>query len=290
LKEDYSEAINRLDTLIDIAQTPGEKRIAHFYKGFYCYWLGNLEECLANLQKSENLADQVEDEAGISSVNHLKIFAYLDRGMLEFSRKFNEKWIDAWIKEYPQYEQFYKAHYNYILGLIDVKERKIGSAKERLAEIESLLPDLPTYHKEWATYAHHLLQAEMFLAEDFPNKCIAIFEKISPPRAPGLEYVENLVLYNLTFLKDVLPRAYKQLGDLDKAIAAYENLIVFDPESQDRRLIHPVYHYRLAKLYEERAWIGKAIEHYQKFLDLWTDADPGIAEVGDAKKRLAGLR
>jgi hypothetical protein len=36
--------------------------------------------------------------------------------------------------------------------------------------------------------------------------------------------------------------------------------------------------------------IAKAIEHYEKFLDMWKDADPGIAEVENARERVAGLR
>ena len=46
----------------------------------------------------------------------------------------------------------------------------------------------------------------------------------------------------------------------------------------------------LGKIYEQKSWKGKAIEHYEKFLDLWKDADPGIPEVTDAKKRLEALQ
>jgi len=37
-------------------------------------------------------------------------------------------------------------------------------------------------------------------------------------------------------------------------------------------------------------WKGKAIEHYEKFLDLWKEADPGISEVTNAKKQVAALQ
>jgi hypothetical protein len=49
-------------------------------------------------------------------------------------------------------------------------------------------------------------------------------------------------------------------------------------------------HYVLGKVFEKKGWPGMAIESYEKFLDLWKDADPGLREVDDTRKRLAGLK
>ena len=126
------------------------------------------------------------------------------------------------------------------------------------------------------------------LAEGAVDKAITLCEKSSPLGGPV--DIWNKVLHNVPFLKDVLARAYRQKGEIDKAIAEYERLIVFDLQREERYLIHPKYYYRLAELYEQRGNKTKAKQRYEKFLDLWKDADPGIAEVEDAKKRLAGLK
>jgi hypothetical protein len=52
----------------------------------------------------------------------------------------------------------------------------------------------------------------------------------------------------------------------------------------------PLNYYRLGKVYEQKGNKRKAKVNCRKFLTLWKDADPCIAEVEDARKRLAGLK
>jgi hypothetical protein len=46
----------------------------------------------------------------------------------------------------------------------------------------------------------------------------------------------------------------------------------------------------MGKICEQRGEKTQAIEYYQKFLDLWKNADPGLPESEDAKTRLAKLK
>jgi hypothetical protein len=43
-------------------------------------------------------------------------------------------------------------------------------------------------------------------------------------------------------------------------------------------------------LCEQKCWNAKAIELYEKFFDIWKDADPEIAEVRDVRKKVAGRK
>jgi len=291
LKEDYREAMKWVDKDITLATSPGTKRAGYLFKGFYHFWLGNLERSLIDLQKTEELAEAAGSITGKAYGELLKGWIYYDRGELDLSRQHNESWLDVFLKYYGTKDtSFFKSFYNFLLGLIELGEGQIDSAKTRLAELNSLFPELVPGDKEKATFITNLLQSEILLVEGSFEKAISVFEKVSPPSPATLQFTEQVIGYNTPFLKDVIARAYQQKGDLDRAIAEYERLITFDPKSKGRYLIHPKYHYRLARLYEEKGWKGKAIDQYEKFLFLWKDADPGISEVEQAKKRIAALK
>ena len=49
-------------------------------------------------------------------------------------------------------------------------------------------------------------------------------------------------------------------------------------------------YYGLGLTFSKYEKYEKAIENFEIFLDLWKDADPGLAEVEDARNRLASLK
>jgi len=285
LKENYSEALRLIEQYTTEALTPGIEADGYLWKGFYDFWLGRFKEALINLQKATELAKSIENKDLIALAHWIKGWMHYDR------REYDLCWsaFDFDIEDVPQTLPTFKAVKSYSLGLVNLKEGKIESAKSRLSEIESYITK-GGFFEDWIRSRYDLLLGEVLLAEGSIEKAVTICENLSPSgRAPAPHFTEALICYNVPFLKDVLARAYLKSGDLDKAISEYEKLIIFDPEKDGRFLIHPKYYYRLAKLYEQKGRKGKAIEHYEKFLDLWKDADPGIAEVEDAKKRRAGL-
>jgi tetratricopeptide (TPR) repeat protein len=86
-----------------------------------------------------------------------------------------------------------------------------------------------------------------------------------------------------------LAAAYYRSGNLGKSVEEYERLVSLTAGRLFFGDIYAKSFYILGKIAEQQGQEAKAIEHYQKFLDLWKDADVSLPEVEDAKKRLAAL-
>jgi len=86
-------------------------------------------------------------------------------------------------------------------------------------------------------------------------------------------------------------KAYLASGRLGEAVAQFEKVLSSYESNRAFNTIRAVKAYYLLGLaYERSGWNKKAVEQYEEFLEIWKNADPGIPEVEDAKRRLEKLR
>jgi tetratricopeptide (TPR) repeat protein len=88
---------------------------------------------------------------------------------------------------------------------------------------------------------------------------------------------------------DSLAFAYYQAGDMEKSLEEYKRITLLTTGRINYGDIFANSFYMIGKIHEQLGNAAKAKEFYGKFLDLRKDADPGLAEVEDAKARLAKL-
>jgi tetratricopeptide (TPR) repeat protein len=83
-----------------------------------------------------------------------------------------------------------------------------------------------------------------------------------------------------------LAEVYFEAGNWEKAREAYQEILVMTYNRYYLGALYAKSFYWLGRICEQLGDAAQAIEYYGKFLDLWKDADPGIVEVEDAKRRL----
>ncbi len=289
LTEDYDKALRLMDRLVQV------EKYRHFEKSLLYLLTGKRRQAEIDLRRLMEYAAATLSRQSEANALWVGGWVAFDRGEFERAAASFKGWLDIYAQEIlPKREnaasvmKHWRAWQAFYLGLVDVKQGKLGAAKARLLEIESVLPDILQDYRTWVAYYRNFLEAEIALAEGDARKAILAGER--PPSSAGPTERRNDWLHNVPFLKDVLARAYRANGDLDKAIAEYLRLISFNKKGGEFYLIHPRYHYRLAELYEEKRLKEEAVGRYERFLDLWKDADADIPEVGEARRRLARLK
>jgi serine/threonine protein kinase/Tfp pilus assembly protein PilF len=170
-----------------------------------------------------------------------------------------------------------RALYNKGLALL-----KMGSVEEAQKIANDLKEMIEQGLREKAMRLYFHLAGMLELEADNFSKAIQYFNNalsLVPygPLAKRADFINSLAL------------AYHKSGDLEKALGEYERITTLTTGRENYGDIYAKSFYKLGKIYEQQGETAKAIEHYEKFLDLWKDADLGIAEVDDARGRLAGL-
>ena len=89
------------------------------------------------------------------------------------------------------------------------------------------------------------------------------------------------LIWNIDSYEDCLGLAYLKLNQIDQAIAEFERILRLNPN-------YPLAHYHLAQAYERNGQTEKARELFERFLQVWKDADPDVPEIVTARNRLTG--
>jgi tetratricopeptide (TPR) repeat protein len=160
----------------------------------------------------------------------------------------------------------------------------IEEAQDAAEGIEELVEQ--GANKKDLRFAHHLRGLIALGKKNYSGAIASFKEAISMQSyQSGLDPFSN----DQATLAEPLALAYYDSGDREKAREEFEKILTFVTSKLYFGDIYARSLYWLGKIHDEGGMKTNAVEYYQRFLDLWKDADPGLPEVEDAKKRLAEL-
>jgi len=196
---------------------------------------------------------------------------YIERKEFEKAQQNGKKTIELMKKVFPEILYMTKAHYGILLAMTG----QIDSAQKISNEVKEEIKDKTETEKlSW-----YLLEFMIkYYGNDFDQALKEIAELAQREKD---SYRVNFWLAKTYLEKDMI-------GD---AVQKFEELLKWNILSSVR---NPIFSFKipyfLAITYEKSGWDKKAIGQYEKYLDIMKEADPGIAEVEDAKKRLERLK
>jgi serine/threonine protein kinase/lipopolysaccharide biosynthesis regulator YciM len=211
---------------------------------------------------------------------------YLNLGYLFFCTGRLEEALEAYSKalDISTNEDMleYQLQAHFWIGLIYIYTNSFDKAEKAAEEIKKTMEKAPRLIFQ---VLYFNLLGRMESNEGNFSEAIELLKK-----ALSLNPFEIDVNQFHALVIESLASAYFKKRDLDNAQVEYEKILSL---TEGRAAFGDIYaksFYMLGKIFEQQGDTAKAIEHYEKFLDLWKDADPRIAEVDDARERLVGLR
>ena len=237
---------------------------------------GKFEKSKSQSKQGIELAEKLGEERWKSDFQLLLAYTYLKSENAEQAlEECNKAWNIA-VDTESLTRQRRALHYKELTCL---EMKSMDGARKAAVELKELIEK--GMNKKLMRFYHHLMGRIELERKNF-SRAIEYFKKA----ISLLPFQSDMH----TFFMDSLAFAHYLARNLEKAREEYERIISLTAGRLYYGDIYANSFYMLGKIYEEKGWEGKAIENYKKFLDLWKDADPGIPEVADAKKRLTSLQ
>jgi tetratricopeptide (TPR) repeat protein/tRNA A-37 threonylcarbamoyl transferase component Bud32 len=278
--------------------------------GFLLVRMGKVQEAEESFRKMTALADKSKKTKGLRSLGLLRMYqgryaeaeeslkesaglnkalnAYLSeyRDHLYLAIAYGRKGQDAaFEKELAALEQIRSVHkiepgFLAELGKLYARSGKLAEAARVLDNVRAAVGELLA-----ASGVGRSAQSDHAAFQQLKGE-IEIARKQYQEAFASLELAANI---KASQLEDSLALAFRKSGNIDKAIEEYLKFIdedVLGREAMDYWCLAP---YELGVLNEKKGDAAEAAKWFGRFLELWKDADPDIAEVVDAKRRLAAL-
>jgi tetratricopeptide (TPR) repeat protein len=289
LRERYDAARHWLEQFTSM--TPGAGMISEgvWWDALLDFWSARHETALEKLVRAEELSESVDFAMGKELTLWLRSWSHYECGEFDLCRQVGRDMVQH-SEERSSEVTLYRAMHAYCMGLIDLRENDLAASRSRLAELNALGEQTSSdQSRQYYRYLREMLESRYHMARDSLNAALSIARQLAPPDIRAHDSLIDL-LANPWTPEDVLARIYVAQGAIDSAIVEYELLTAPNPLHRGFRLVHPIYHFRLAELYEEQGAADSARRAYEKFLEIWGDADEGRSEVAQARARLHALR
>jgi len=166
-----------------------------------------------------------------------------------------------------------------------VAEARNGRIPQAMAQLDiarrTYQPTVPSHNH------YRVLEGEIALARGELDRSAEAFAAAEPPTR-AFQFTPGFG--NNPPFRDGLARVAAARHDWKGAIEIYRRLLTNGPDQKFLANFEPLYVLEIARLFDRIGDKPEALKEYERFLDLWKQADPGLPELDEARRATVRLK
>jgi tetratricopeptide (TPR) repeat protein len=278
----YDEALAEADEMRAFATRENMLRTSmeiQYFTGFLLSRAGRYREAEELIETSGELAARIAPGGRHASIKLLSALPALERGLYSKVVEITSGALGIFQKEES-------------IGGTVLTHLLVGVARARAGNLEAAQTELESMRKvyrpgnEWDRRWSHALEGEIALAAGDLDSAEVAFYAGEPKLKEYVNFYPYGICANALPSRDGLARVKKARGDLDGAIDIYRELNIPGMSNKWTGALEPRYVLEVARLLDQKGDTGGARLEYQRFRELWKDADPGLPELDEARRYL----